>query len=95
MNSEDDDTLRAPIPVPLAEVPVLRDVVASPAPAAPAPRPLTRDARAALGVEAAFLVDEVLDEFLPRIEARLRERLDERIRAWLESDPAGGHGPQD
>jgi hypothetical protein len=71
-----------------AEIPVLRDVVAAPPGAlASSLRRLDRDARAALSAEAQFLIDELLDEFLPVLEARLRERLEQRVREWLEQSP--------
>ena len=43
--------------------------------------PLER--RRALSAEAHYLLDELLDECLPFLEARLRERLEQRVRDLL------------
>jgi hypothetical protein len=74
-------------PAAATAVPVLRDVIRPAGTTGPVTRGLGRDARAALDAEAAFLIDEVLDEFLPELEARLRERLEQRLREWLEQAP--------
>ena len=72
-------------------IPVLRDVVVAP-PAAPAARvtaglerlqDLSPDARDALGVEARYILDALLDEYLPLLEAELRARLERRLREML------------
>jgi hypothetical protein len=75
-----------------AEIPVLLDIVELPRPAhgASAPAagatPAGEDARAALEFEAASLVDDLIDEFLPLAEARLRERLEERLQLLLAAE---------
>ena len=65
-----------------SDIPLLVDIIEPAAPLGPAsgatqPAP---DVHAALAIEAAFLIDELVDEYLPRIEARLRERLEARLR---------------
>jgi len=89
VSTEDDGPagVEVPAPPPPPVVPVLRDVVPPAAAPRPAARRLDRDARAALTAEAAFLIDEVLDECLPELEARLRERLEARLREWLDTLP--------
>lgn len=63
------------------DIPLLVDIVDLPAAAAnSAARAQSPDLHAALAIEATFLVDELIDEFLPLIEARLRERLEARLR---------------
>ena len=73
------------------DIPTLHDIVlpgsavaADSAALAHKGRVLDRDARAALSAEAALMLDELLDECLPAIEARLRERLEQQLRAWLD-----------
>jgi hypothetical protein len=44
---------------------------------------LSADQRAALSADARFMLDELLDDCLPTLEARLRERLEQRIAALL------------
>ena len=72
------------------DIPVLQDVVDLPR-AAAATGPLIAafapgvDLGAALEVEALSIVDDLMDEFLPLIEARLRERLEERMRQLLDA----------
>lgn len=55
------------------DIPLLVDIVEPAVPAEP-------DVHAALAIEAAFLIDELVDEYLPQVEARLRERLEARLR---------------
>ncbi|MBP8926142.1 MAG: hypothetical protein KBG75_09810 [Pseudomonadales bacterium] len=64
------------------DIPLLIDIVEPAAPAEPAPGATqpAPDVPAALAIEATFLIDELVDEYLPRIEARLRERLETRLR---------------
>lgn len=66
-------------------------VPASPAPAQSAaptlPDASDTDLRAALEIETPFIVDRLLDEMMPRIEARLREHLLERSREILKNLP--------
>ncbi|MBP6382316.1 MAG: hypothetical protein KBG29_09780 [Pseudomonadales bacterium] len=82
-----------------ADIPVLQDVVELPRAtatataaaavqmnAAPAPG---ADLDAALEFEARSIVDDLMDELLPLVEAQLRERLEERMRQLL----AAGPGP--
>jgi hypothetical protein len=77
----------------LDDIPVLLDVVdltpasrrgAASAAGAPA------DPRAVLEIEAASLVDDLIDEFLPLVEARLRELLEERVRPLLGTGSEAG-----
>jgi hypothetical protein len=77
------------------DIPVLQDVVELPRGAAPTATGQATAALApgaglgaALEVEARSIVDDLLDEFLPLVEAQLRERLDERIRQLLAAGPA-------
>jgi hypothetical protein len=71
------------------DIPVLQDVVELPRAAAPASGRITAafapgvDLGAALEVEARSIVDDLMDEFLPLVEAQLRERLEERMRQLL------------
>jgi hypothetical protein len=87
-------TLGPPAPgVPMdADIPVLLEVVELPptAPGAAADAlgassaaPAGIDVDAAMQVEAGFILEELMDEFLPLVEARLRERLEERMRHLL------------
>lgn len=46
-------------------------------------RRLPLERRRALSAEAHYLLDELLDECLPFLEARLRERLEQRVRELL------------
>lgn len=46
-------------------------------------RRLPLERRKALSAEAHYLLDELLDECLPFLEARLRERLEQRVRELL------------
>lgn len=89
MQAEEPDAaapVAAPPPEPEAEIPVLRDIVAPEDGDDDAAAPgLDRDAREALGAEAWFLLDELLDEYLPLLEAQLRARLEQRLREWLEA----------
>jgi len=69
-----------------ADIPVLQDVVELPrtsgqpdGTAAAALSPGITPA-AALEIEADAIVEDLMDEFLPQLEARLRERLEERMR---------------
>ncbi len=64
------------------DIPLLVDIVEPAAPAGPVPGATQSapDVPAALAIEATFLIDELVDEYLPRIEARLRERLEARLR---------------
>lgn len=72
-------------------IPVLRDVVIAPAAAAAREvtvglgrlQDLSPDARDALGVEARYILDALLDEYLPLLEAELRARLERRLREML------------
>lgn len=64
-------------------IPVLVDVITpGDSPLAGLPR-LSADQRAALSADARFILDELLDDCLPTLEARLRERLEQRIAALL------------
>jgi hypothetical protein len=64
-------------------IPVLVDVIApGDSPLAGLSR-LSADQRAALSADARFMLDELLDDCLPTLEARLRERLEQRIAALL------------
>jgi hypothetical protein len=74
------------------DIPVLQDVVELPqATASPARAPAALqagiDLGAAMQVEAGFILDDLMDEFLPLVEARLRERLEERMRQLLAPGP--------
>ena len=78
-----------------AEIPVLLDIVELPpavratdAGFAPAAMP-QGDALAALEIEAGSVLDDLMDEFLPLIEARLRDRLEEKMQQLLAAGPAG------
>lgn len=62
------------------DIPLLVDIVELASPEAPDSPPPAPDVQAALTIEASFLIDELVDEYLPRIEARLRERLEARLR---------------
>ena len=75
-----------------ARIPVLQpsEEPAPEAGAAPGPQPelaglrrLPLERRKALSAEAHYLLDELLDECLPFLEARLRERLEQRVRELL------------
>jgi hypothetical protein len=72
-----------------APIPVLRDVVTATGPAADVAAGLGRlhdlspDARAALGAEARYILDALLDEYQPLLEAELRVRLERRLRDML------------
>jgi len=44
---------------------------------------LPRPVRIALATEAAYVLDELMDEALPFLEARLRERLEKRLQELL------------
>jgi len=64
-------------------IPVLVDVITpGDSPLAGLSR-LSADERAALSADARFILDELLDDCLPTLEARLRERLEQRIAALL------------
>ncbi len=64
-------------------IPVLVDVITpGDSPLAGLSR-LSADQRAALSADARFILDELLDDCLPTLEARLRERLEQRIAALL------------
>lgn len=70
-------------------IPVLLDVIeATPATAQPAAlqrlQQLSADQRAAVAAEARYLLDELLDECLPILEAQLRERLERRLHSLLD-----------
>ena len=78
------------------DIPVLQDVVELPRATAPAATGQMTAALApglalgaALEVEARSIVDDLMDEFLPLLEAQLRERLEARMRQLL----ADGSGP--
>jgi len=45
---------------------------------------LSADQRAALAAEARYLLEELLDECLPILEAQLRERLERRLQSLLD-----------
>jgi len=72
-----------------ADIPRLTDKLV----AEPAPDPVTEtrtssprdDLKAALEIEASFIIDELLDELMPRLEIRLKERLLERSQHILKS----------
>lgn len=77
------------------DIPVLQDVVELPRSATPAATGRMSaafapgiDLGAALEVEARAIVDDLMDEFLPLVEAQLRERLEERMRQLLAAAPA-------
>ena len=64
-------------------IPVLVDVITpGDSPLAGLSR-LSADQRVALSADARFILDELLDDCLPTLEARLRERLEQRIAALL------------
>ena len=64
-------------------IPVLVDVITpGDSPLAGLSR-LSADQRAALSADARFILDELLDDCLPTLEARLRERLEQRIAPLL------------
>ena len=74
------------------DIPVLQDVVELPRAVAQAATGQMSAAVApgvelvaALEAEARSIVDDLMDEFLPLIEARLRERLEERMRQLLDA----------
>ena len=81
-----------------ADIPVLQDVVelprtsGEPDGAAAAALPPAIAAAAALQIEANAIVEDLMDEFLPQLEALLRERLEERVRELVArqsgADPA-------
>ncbi len=64
-------------------IPVLVDVIAPGETALAGISRLSADQRAALSADARFILDELLDDYLPALEARLRERLEARIAALL------------
>ncbi len=76
------------------DIPVLQDVVELSRAAVPAATgPMSAacapgiDLGAALEVEARSIVDDLMDEFLPLLEAQLRERLEARMRQLLADEP--------
>lgn len=77
-----EDTTEPPIPV-------LRDVVTATGLATDVAAGLGRlqdlspDARAALGAEARYILDTLLDEYQPLLETELRARLERRLRDML------------
>lgn len=76
-----------------ADIPVLQDVVELPRATAAAAGQMNAapvpgaDRDAALEFEARSIVDDLMDEFLPLVEAQLRERLEERMRLLLAAGP--------
>jgi hypothetical protein len=64
-------------------IPVLLDVIDAGSGEIAAAHRLSADQRAALAAEAHYILDELLDECLPLLEARLRERLEQRVSALL------------
>ena len=62
------------------DIPLLVDIVELALPGTPGGPPPAPAVQAALSIEASFLIDELVEEYLPRIEARLRERLEARLR---------------
>ncbi len=80
------------------DIPVLQDVVELPRAAQATPGLVSAafapgiDLGAALEVEARSIVDDLMDEFLPLLEAQLRERLEARMRQLL-ADKAGPATP--
>jgi hypothetical protein len=64
-------------------IPVLVDVIAPGEAALSGISRLSADQLAALSADARFILDELLDDCLPTLEARLRERLEQRIAALL------------
>jgi hypothetical protein len=70
-------------PVAGKPIPVLVDVIAPGEGSVPGLSRLSADQRAALAADARFILDELLDDCLPALEARLRERLEQRIAALL------------
>lgn len=82
MSTEDRDAAST-------HIPVLLDVIeTAPLPARQASLPrlqqLSADQRAAVAAEARYLLDELLDECLPILEAQLRERLERRLQSLLD-----------
>jgi hypothetical protein len=76
------------------DIPVLQDVVELPRAAAQAATGQVTAAPApgiglgaALEIEARSIVDDLMDEFLPLVEAQLRERLEQRMRQLLVAGP--------
>jgi septum formation topological specificity factor MinE len=67
----------------LLDVIETRSAVAQPA-ALQRLQQLSADQRAALATEAGNLLDELLDECLPILEAQLRERLERRLQSLLD-----------
>jgi len=92
--------LRAPETAgqPPGDIPVLLDVVELPeqAPRASSPEPLVaapvHDTGTALQIEAASIVDDLIDEFLPLVEARMRELVEQRLQPLLD-EANRGHPP--
>lgn len=69
---------------PIMAIPTLDRVVETPPPLSPRPTSRRRD------FELELLIQEVIDEFIPTIEARLRERLQEidpeELQRWVEKN---------
>ncbi len=82
MSTEGRDAANPRIPV-LLDVIETRSAVAQPA-ALQRLQQLSADQRAALATEAGNLLDELLDECLPILEAQLRERLERRLQSLLD-----------
>ena len=82
MSTEGRDAANPLIPV-LLDVIETRSAVAQPA-ALQRLQQLSADQRAALATEAGNLLDELLDECLPILEAQLRERLERRLQSLLD-----------
>ncbi len=82
MSTEGRDAANPRIPV-LLDVIETRSAVAQPV-ALQRLQQLSADQRAALATEAGNLLDELLDECLPILEAQLRERLERRLQSLLD-----------
>ncbi len=82
MSTEGRDAANPRIPV-LLDVIETRSAVAQPA-ALQRLQQLSADQRAALATEAGNLLDELLDECMPILEAQLRERLERRLQSLLD-----------
>ncbi len=86
MSSKDPaeaDITRIPVLQPTEEVPVADEATPPMVQELATLRRLPLERRKALSAEAHYLLDELLDECLPFLEARLRERLEQRVRELL------------
>jgi len=79
VSSEDS---RTP-PVAGKVIPVLRDIIAPAMPPVADLPQLSPEQRVALAAEARVILEEVIEELFPVIEAELRERLQRRITEML------------